>query len=472
MERLERLFEARYGQVPQSCEKLGGGGSRRAYFRLKGNGCSAIGVLGTDADENSAFIAIARHFRKKGISVPEVYAASPDAMAYLQEDIGDTLLYSAVAPGRERGEYSDEEQALLCRAIAELPKIQFEGAQGLDFSVCYPDSCFNARMVEFDLNYFKYCFLKPSGAEFNEVRLQDDFDRLKEDVLQDVGQTFMYRDFQARNVMLRESEPFFIDFQGGRRGPIFYDVASFVWQARSRFPIALKEKLYSSYLEALEPYLSITHDEFIGKLRPFVLLRTLQVLGAYGFRGRIEGKSHFLDSIPYAIDNLRELLSQPFERYPYLTEVLLDLVKNESAETLPESQLEVTVYSFSYKKGIPEDTSGNGGGYVFDCRGVHNPGRYERYRQSTGRDADVRKFLEDDGEILDFLSHVYSIVDAHAEVFIKRGFSHLQVSFGCTGGQHRSVYSAEALAKHLISKYNIRVHLVHRELGIEKTLQR
>ena len=326
-------------------------------------------------------------------------------------------------------------------------------------------------MVDFDLNYFKYCFLKPSPVEFNEERLQDDFDRFKADLLKDCPDTFMYRDFQARNVMLHDGEPWFIDFQGGRRGPLQYDVASFVWQARARYPEDLKRELVEAYLDALESFIPVDRSAFRDDLRVFVLFRTLQVLGAYGFRGRIEKRAHFLESIPYALENLRELLADPFERYPYLTDVLKQLAAaGPGLPEGPDGLLHVHIYSFSFKKGIPEDLSGNGGGYVFDCRAVHNPGKYERFRSMTGLDREVQDFLEENGEILTFLGHVFSVVDAHVDRFLQRGFSHLQVSFGCTGGQHRSAYSAQKLAEHLSGRAGVKVHLHHRELGIEKIL--
>ena len=471
---LESLFKHYTGAAPVSCEALTGSASHRRYFRLTGpDGRTLIGVEGTDADENRAFLTIDRHFASKGINVPKVVAE--DGLCYLQEDLGSTVLYDALASGRTSGKYSEDEVALLRKTVAALPKIQVEGARGLDWSVCYPQPSFDARMVDFDLNYFKYDFLKLSGLEFNEVKLQDDFDRLRTDLLSEYSDTFMYRDFNARNVMLVDGEPWFIDFQGGRRGPVYYDVASFLWQARARYPESLREDLLQTYLEALRAYGPVDEAHFRSRLRLFILFRMLQVLGCYGYRGLWEGKKPFIDSIPPALEIVKSLL--PFADYPYLSEVLASLSAPHPSEGVlfPEpsdssSALTVTVYSFSFKKGIPEDTSGNGGGYVFDCRSVHNPGKYERFKQLTGLDEPVIRFLEEDGEILRFLDHVYALVDAHVERFLQRGFTHLQVSFGCTGGQHRSAYSAQHLAEHLASKYPVKVHLIHRERGIEQWL--
>jgi aminoglycoside/choline kinase family phosphotransferase len=485
-----------------ACVALTGSASHRRYYRLTGgDGRTLIGVEGTDADENRAFLTIDRHFASKGINVPKVVAV--DGLCYLQEDLGSTVLYDALAAGRASGQYGPEEVALLRKTLAALPKIQVDGARGLDFSVCYPQPSFDARMVDFDLNYFKYDFLKLSGLEFNEVLLQDDFDRLKADLLAEPSDTFLYRDFNARNVMLVDGEPYFIDFQGGRRGPVYYDVASFLWQARARYPEALREELLQVYLESLRAYGPVDEAHFRDRLRLFIFFRMLQVLGCYGYRGLWERHQSFIDSIPPALEIVKSLL--PLKQYPYLNEVLANLCRDALSpegvfvpkpsaigdfSTPPSAPLEmteglsfrpsevrgeispltVTIYSFSFKKGIPEDTSGNGGGYVFDCRSVHNPGKYERFKQLTGLDAPVIEFLEEDGEILRFLDHVYALVDAHVERFLQRGFTHLQVSFGCTGGQHRSAYSAQHLAEHLVAKYPVRVHLIHRERGIERWL--
>lgn len=496
---LSDLFRARFGAMPESIFPLPVSGSHRQYFRLAGGGASAIGVSGTDARENMAFCTMAGHFRSKGINVPEIYGMGGDGMYYLQEDLGDTSLFDYVADGRKGGEYSLRDREMLLAAVSGLPKIQFEGAAGLDFGICLQSSVFDGKMVMFDLNYFKYCFLKAVGLEFDEVRLQVDFDRLVGDVAAVPAESFLYRDFQSRNVMVKDGRPYYIDFQGGMKGPVYYDLASFVWQARARYPEDLKKDMIKAYLDALAPYAVPDMEEFYRRLRLFVLLRTLQVLGAYGFRGYFEKKGHFLKSIPAAMQNIRELLSGPSGEYPYLESVLKGLVgafDEGKVKFLPEDAAEddrpacksfrktgmsvsageglpvltVDVTSFSYKKGIPEDGSGNGGGYVFDCRSIHNPGKYDRYKSLTGMDAPVIKFLEDDGEVFRFMDNVYALVDAHVERFLQRGFTHLSVSFGCTGGQHRSVYCAESLARHLAGIQRVRVRLVHREQKVEKTL--
>jgi len=470
-ELLAQLYQSYTGEAPTSIEPLPGAGSNRKYFRLKGKE-SLIGVYGTSTEENRAFIYMARHFSQKGLPVPRILAESPDQSVYLQDDLGDTSLFQLIKQGRESGNFSDEETNILKRTIRLLPQIQFEGSKEMDFSYCYPLATFNRRSVLWDLNYFKYCFLKATGLEFQENLLEDDFERMANTLLQIEPQVFMYRDFQSRNVMIREEEPYFIDFQGGRKGPFYYDVASFLWQAKANYPDSLRQELLNEYIDALRPYHAIDKEQFLTTLRHFVLFRTLQVLGAYGFRGYFEKKAHFIQSVPYAIENLRQLLETDFPEYPYLCLMLRKLTElPQFASIRNRRKLTVRVMSFSYKKGIPEDPSGNGGGYVFDCRAVHNPGKYEQYKQLTGRDKPVIDFLEQDGEILQFLEHVDALADAHVQRFLERGFTNLSICFGCTGGQHRSVYSAEHVAHHLNEKFGVRIRLIHREQHIEQILE-
>lgn len=470
-ELLAQLYQSYTGEAPTSIEPLPGAGSNRKYFRLKGKE-SLIGVYGTSTEENRAFIYMARHFSQKGLPVPRILAEAPDQSAYLQDDLGDISLFQLIKQGRESGNFSDEETNILKRTIRLLPQIQFEGSKDMDFSYCYPLATFNRRSVLWDLNYFKYCFLKATGLEFQENLLEDDFERMADTLLQIEPQVFMYRDFQSRNVMIREEKPYFIDFQGGRKGPFYYDVASFLWQAKANYPDSLRQELLDEYLDTLRPYHAIDKEQFLTTLRHFVLFRTLQVLGAYGFRGYFEKKAHFIQSVPYAIENLRQLLETDFPEYPYLCLMLRKLTElPQFASIRNRRKLTVRVMSFSYKKGIPEDPSGNGGGYVFDCRAVHNPGKYEQYKQLTGRDKPVIDFLEQDGEILQFLEHVDALADAHVQRFLERGFTNLSICFGCTGGQHRSVYSAEHVAHHLNEKFGVHIHLIHREQHIEQILE-
>lgn len=466
---LSELYKKYVGSEPADIVELPSSGSNRRYFRLTGKE-SIVGVIGTCLEENKAFLYMSEHFLQKGLPVPKIYIQSDDQMAYLQEDLGDTLLFNAIEKGRKTTVFSEEEKQLLIKTIRKLPDVQFAGAEGMDFSKCYPTSEFDARSIMWDLNYFKYCFLKATGLEFLEDKLEDDFQHMTDVLLRSSSATFLYRDFQSRNVMIKDGEPWFIDYQGGRKGPVFYDVASFLWQAKANLPDSLRGELLKEYISALRKYQPVDETYFYSQLRHFVLFRTLQVLGAYGFRGYFEKKPHFIQSVPFAIANLRNLLKEPYPEYPYLCQVLKELVSlKQFSDDLQKRTLTVKVMSFAYKKGIPNDTSGNGGGFVFDCRGVNNPGKYERYKPFTGLDEPVIKFLEDDGEILTFLEHAYALVDASVARYVERGFTNLMVCFGCTGGQHRSVYSAQHMAEHINKKFNVKVELVHREQNIEQT---
>ena len=467
IEDLQHLYQTYTGVAAETITELPSSGSNRRYFRLTGTQ-NLIGVYGTSIEENNAFLYMAAHFRKKGLPVPEVYCVSADKTCYLQEDLGDTLLFNAIEKGRTTSVFSEEEKELLRKTIRLLPAIQFAGADGFDFSHCYPQPEFNQRSILWDLNYFKYCFLKATGLEFQE----DDFQKMSDVLLRSSSATFMYRDFQSRNVMIKDDKPWFIDFQGGRKGPFFYDVASFLWQAKAQYPDTLKKELLEEYIDALCKYKPVDREYFFSQLHHFVLFRTLQVLGAYGFRGYFEKKPHFIQSVPYAIENLRQLLRDEYPEYPYLCSVLRELTElKQFKDELKKRQLTVKVMSFAYKKGIPDDPTGNGGGYVFDCRAVNNPGKYERYKPFTGLDEPVIRFLEEDGEIFPFLEHAYALVDASVKRYMERGFSNLSVCFGCTGGQHRSVYSAQHTAEHLNRKFGVKVVLIHREQNIEQIFE-
>lgn len=474
MEALKTLFSNYFNEEVNSIEKLKGAGSNRVYYRIISKSNTAIGVVGESNLENKAFVELAKHFYSKQLPTPQVYAHTNDYQFYIQEDLGNTALFDFVSKGIKSSFFSSEEKEQLLATIKLLVKMQFEGAKDLDFNLCYPQAEFDQDTIMWDLNYFKYCFLKTTGLEFFEPELEKDFKQLSKDLLLDKSNTFLYRDFQARNVMIHNNKPYFIDFQGGRKGPIYYDVASFVWQAKANYPLELKEELISTYLDSLNNYIEVDKKEFRKQLDLFVFFRTLQVLGAYGFRGYFEKKNHFIESIPFAIRNLQEIMSKlDLNSYPHLSSVLTNLCnlpqfKMKTKEMSDTSKLTVTIYSFSFKKGIPEDTSGNGGGYVFDCRGMNNPGRYDEYKTLTGLDKPVIDFLEKEGEITRFLESAFKLAENHIEDFIRRGFTHLMFNFGCTGGQHRSVYSAQHLAEHVSAKYSVNVKLTHREQNISQ----
>ena len=475
---LSLLFFEATGKKAGEQTALTASGSNRRYYRIESEDktVSLIGVQGTSRDENHAFLYMAEHFMQKGLNVPKVLAVSDDEMNYVQQDLGNVLLFDYIAEGRKTGVFSAKEKDMLRETMRALARFQVIGAEEFDFNQCYPQPEFNLRSILWDLNYFKYCFLKATGLDFQEDKLENEFERLAYILLQNRMNAFMYRDFQSRNVMVCKDAdgnevPYFIDFQGGRRGPVFYDVASFLWQAKANFHPDLREELVEVYIEELQKHIPVDRELFYDTLKHFVLFRTMQVLGAYGFRGYFEKKPHFLQSIPFAIDNLRHLLKHASEDYPYLIEVLQKMTEMKQFKDVGvRKPLVVRVMSFSYKKGIPADPSGNGGGFVFDCRAVNNPGKYERYTHFTGMDEPVIQFLEEDGEMQPFLEQAYQLVDFSVKRYMDRGFQNLMVSFGCTGGQHRSVYSAEKMAQHINEKFGVEVQLIHREQNMERVL--
>lgn len=467
MKQLNELYRRYTGKDAEQVKLLTPAGSSRKYYRLSGGDgeVSLIGVAGTDCKENEAFIYLSRHFYEKGLPVPRVLAVSDDGMCYLESDLGDVSLFALKG-----------DEGLLEKAVRMLARFHYEGSDGMDYTKCFPVDAFDRQSVMWDLNYFKYSFLNTSGISYSEPRLEADMVRLAEDVdrvTRDESR-FMLRDFQSRNVMVKDGEVYFIDYQGGRRGPSAYDLASFLWQAKAGFSHELRERLIEVYADEARRYDDVDAEMLKQQVRSMALIRTLQVLGAYGLRGRFERKPHFLQSIPLALGNLRSLLDEGIGDYPYLNEMLPRLIEAGKGIGVSDDGFEgltVRVSSFSFKKGIPEDPSGNGGGYVFDCRAMDNPGRYEEYRSLTGLDREVIEFLEAKGEIGRFLDSCHSLVDAAVGNYLNRGFNSLMVSYGCTGGQHRSVYSAQHTAEHIKERFpQVRVLLCHREQGIEVTL--
>lgn len=471
---LETLFTDKFGTPPESIEKIAGAGSSRQYYRLYGNDTSVIGTIGSDIAENKSFIYLSNHLISKGIPVPQILKVTSDASAYLQSDAGTVSLFDYISSARKSGVYSEQEFNMLRYVISALPDFQFKGAQDFNFSKCYPVESLDSCNIMWDLNYFKYCFLKTSEIPFNETLLEEDFKHicknlLSDEVIYNSVPTLIYRDFQSRNVMIAPDGAFtFIDFQGARRGPIFYDLASFLWQARANFSEEIRNNLIGVYLDSVNKYIHVDAEWFRNRLTAFVFFRQLQTLGAYGFRGLIEKKPHFLQSIAPALDNICNFLSQNplfISKYPYLAELLIKLKeKFPLTKSHRKSSLVITVGSFSFKKGLPEDPSGNGGGYIFDCRGMENPGRYEQYRPLTGRDTQVIEFLEERGEVQKFLNNISALITPHVENYISRDFSNLSIWFGCTGGRHRSVYCAEHFSDYLTNRFpEITVKLIHRE---------
>ncbi len=463
------LLKKNIGREEYEVIPIAQSGSNRRYYRFRcSEDKSFVGLAGTIAPENTAFVEIANAFTKQGINAPKVLAISDDRLYYIQEDLGDLSLFDYMKSGRESNCFTAEQKSILHKTISLLPDIQYRVPRSLDFQLCYPNAVFDRKSVFFDLNYFKYMFAKQLGVELDEFALEQDFEYLADIILSHSDtNTFMYRDFQSRNIMIKDDEPYFIDFQAGRKGAIYYDVASFLWQGKANFPQCLRDELIDTYIESLHKYRTIDRAEFVSNLNYFVLFRMLQVLGAYGFRGLIEKKLHFIESIPMALNNIKEVID--YIDLPYIktlfNEERIEFYKHRIGfvNQSVSDRLVVRVESFSYKKGgIPFDYSGNGGGYVFDCRSLHNPGRYKEYKHLTGKDEAVKDFLLANSDVGFFLDNIYSLVDMHIEVFQRRGFSHLSIFFGCTGGQHRSVFCAESMAQYL-KKYDVDIKLKHNE---------
>ena len=470
-ERITALFREHFGVIPDSVLEMAGDGSSRRYHRIRGaDGRTAIGAIGPDRAENRAFLSYSRSLRRAGLPVPEIYAADEEAGVWLEQDLGDTTLFDALEEARSAGPagFPEEMIPVYERVLSWLPRFQVDGHRAVDYGVAYPRAAFDRQSIAWDLNYFKYHFCKLAHLPFDEARMEKDFRRLASFLLRADTDFFLYRDFQSRNVMLRDGEPWFIDYQGGRRGAPQYDVASLLYDAKADLPDPLRERLLEGYLDALAARVPVDRPRFRELYRGYVLVRVLQALGAYGYRGFFERKPRFLRSVPYAARNLERILARGLPvPVPELETVLGRIVTRFApAPGTPEDEtgLVVYLYSFSYRRGYPEDVSGHGGGYVFDCRALPNPGRLESYRDLTGRDPDVARYLEGQIETDAFWTGVLGLVEPQVQAYLGRGFTALTVSFGCTGGQHRSVYFAERLAAHLERAFpSIRVRLHHRE---------
>lgn len=497
MTELVKLYRNHFGVEPAKLQPLGGAASNRRYVRITSPQDTldvpptVIGVIGENRKENHAFIALAEHMFSQGLSVPDIYAVSPDEMRYLQHDLGSVSLYDLLPKDKSQQPWPEDVVQTLHHVMRDLPRVQYLTARGFDFAKDgFREPCFNDSTVSWDLNYFKYCFVKLTGYQMDEVRLEHDFQTLHQAIMKHDCNTsdwpFLYRDFQSRNVMVSDGVPCYIDFQGGYRGPVYYDVAAFLWQTRAAYPSDLRVALLHTYVDALQEFMPVGYDQFHDQLGYFVIFRLLQTLGTYGYRGMYEHKTMFQDPI---IASLKAVASELrnfslTETLPYITELFDGLMQMPRFQPQTNAgKLTVRVTSFSYKKGIPEDYSGNGGGFVFDCRAPHNPGRYKEYKKLTGKDQPVIDFLEgrpsqDDvafpdhsgdrvgSELLmpEYMQHVYAIVDPAIETYMRRGFTSLMVSFGCTGGQHRSVYGAEHMAAHIRERFpEVEVVLTHRE---------
>jgi aminoglycoside/choline kinase family phosphotransferase len=470
MDVLEQLFERHFHLPAERIQPLQGqlSGSGRKIVRLSSGQARAIGILYEVREENVAFLEFSRHFYARGLPVPEIYGEDLSHGAYLEQDLGDRTLFEFLSKNRSGAEIAAPAFEAYQKVVAILPRFQVEAGRDLNYKVCYPRASFDRQSIAWDLNYFKYYFLRLAGIPFNEQALEDDFSRLTKFLLSAARDYFLYRDFQSRNIMLLDGSPYFLDYQGGRKGALQYDIASLLYDAKADLPPDLRQQLLDRYLDSLANFIPLDRAEFMRYYYAYVYARILQALGAYGFRGFYERKTHFLQSVPYALRNIRWLLHNvelPIA-LPTLTEAFRNMVASEKLEGAGSAggQLTVRVNSFSFHRGLPADETGNGGGFIFDGRGLPNPGREEQFKPLTGKDVPVIEYLEQQESVRQFLASVIALVDSSIASYQSRGFKNLMVSFGCTGGQHRSVYLAEQLAKHLRGSNGVEVVLHHREL--------
>ena len=477
---LKKLFEQHFHAPPERIVPLQGelGGSGRKIIRLASQKESAIGILYSVREENAAFLEFSKHFRRHGLPVPEIYTEDLSHGAYLEEDLGDTTLFEFLSKNRSGANIAPQVVEAYRKVVAVLPRFQVEAARDLNYTVCYPISSFDRQSIAWDLNYFKYYFLRLAGIPFNEHALEDDFSRLTEFLLSAPRDYFLYRDFQSRNIMLRNGDPYFVDYQGGRQGALQYDIASLLYDAKADLPPELRQQLLDHYLDRLSSFIQLDREAFLRHYYAYVYIRIMQALGAYGFRGFYERRVHFLQSVPYALKNLRWLLHNvrlPIP-LPALMNAFKDMLSSEKLQGLATDadNLVVRIFSFSFHQSLPKDETGNGGGFIFDGRSLPNPGREERFKSLTGKDAPVIDYLNQQETVHQFLASVYSLVDSSLSSYQQRGFKNLMVSFGCTGGQHRSVFLAEQLAKRLRARNGLEVavrHLELEKLGKRKALQ-
>jgi aminoglycoside/choline kinase family phosphotransferase len=472
-EEINQLFFQCFNKNADAILRLPLSGSDRVYYRVRSGDTSVIATVNSNFKENDTFIYLSQHFLKIGVNVPKVIAVISTKNIYLQSDFGDVSLLNCIEIEGKTPEVFE----LLKQSLEGLAKIQILGDVDLDYSKCITSAEFGKQAILSDLLYFKYYFLDTLKIPYDKEKLLEDFDALSMYLFHADYKFFMYRDFQSRNVMVKDNQVHFIDYQGGMKGALQYDVASFLWQAKAELSDEWKSQLLEHYILCVEQLLDTKIDRFrfTGQYNGYTLIRLLQVLGAYGFRGIFERKAHFLDSIPLALNNLRAFIKShslgislpEFERILGLivTDELIGRFTNIKANS--DTELIVRVNSFSFlKTGYPEDKSGNGGGFVFDCRGLLNPGRIEAYKTQTGRDKAVIDYLEQETEMPAFMNNVYNLVDIAVSDYLKRQFSSLVINFGCTGGQHRSVYAADALVRHLRNKFNVKIELNHIEQRI------
>ena len=462
---IKKLFHKTFNQDIEDIEEISAHGSSRKYFRCISKDYVVMAAYNDNLQENSAFIHYSQQLSLNQIKVPKVYSEDLDNNIYLIEDLGNTTLYDKICEFHNGKIDQEEIRNYYKQAISDLIRIQIIAGKDFDYTNAFPIKEFNSKAINWDLNYFKYYFLRLSNTPFNERELEEDFETFVSYVLNTDNNYFLFRDFQSRNIMVRDSQLYYIDYQGGRKGFLQYDLASLLFDAKVRLSPDIREELLEYYIEELKKYKEVDINDFINRFYASVYLRIFQALGAYGYRGYFERKTHFLESIPYALSNLSYLQKNkkmPIS-LPYLNNIINSMIESDKLKEIHKTNLTIDIKSFSFKKGYPYDASGNGGGYIFDCRAINNPGRYEEYKSLNGKDSEVIEFLEKQPETNEFFENTLSLVNQNINVYLKRGFTNLSVYYGCTGGQHRSVFFAEKLFKTLSKRQDINVVISHLE---------
>lgn len=465
---LKELFKKTFKEDIENFLPLKGDASSRRLFRIQSKRRSVVGVIGSDKLENIAFLEFSRHFKKEKMPVPEIYTQDLSKNIYLEEDLGDITLFDFLIQNKTSDDFPQNAFQYYKKAIDYLPKFQMLSGKTLNYKFCYPRQSFDKQSIMWDMNYFKYYFLRLAKIQFNEQKLEDDFNKFADFLLEADRNYFLYRDFQSRNIMLRDNQVWFIDYQGGRKGALQYDIASLLYDAKADVPPKLRNELLKYYLEAANSISKIDKTNFMYYYYGYVFIRIMQAFGAYGLRGFYERKTHFLESVPYAIRNIEDLLQKTDlpVKLPELMQIFKKIISSSYLRQFGEIKLKLTVriQSFSYRKGIPHDEKGHGGGYVFDCRNLPNPGKFQKYSSMNGNHPEVIAFFEKEPRVKEFMESVFQLIDKTIENYQSRNFTDLMVSFGCTGGLHRSVYCAELLAKHIQEKYKVNVEILHKEL--------
>jgi aminoglycoside/choline kinase family phosphotransferase len=461
-----KIAEDIFSLPVSSVKMLPVSGSSRRYYRIFfSNGKTIIATKNSEKRENKAFLEFAKHFLAQGLPVPEILYEHADEQLYFQSDLGSDTLYDFISVNGH-----DNEKTLKYYKSAADYLLKFQFCPPPDYSLCFPRDRFDRTSMMWDLNYFKYYFLKLANVPFDEQKLENDFISFCNVVEKIPASFFMYRDFQSRNIIVSENNLYFVDFQGGRQGPLQYDLASLLYDAKANLSSEFRKKIFDYYIEKLSISQNSEIEQFSKYYFHFVLLRIMQAFGAYGYRGYYEKKPHFLQSVPLAAANIKELLGtiefgKDFPELLKTWEYIASEFSSDNSQKLQDGVLNIEVSSFSFRKGYPLANPDHGGGFVFDCRALPNPGREECFKTLTGKDTLVSEWLSTKNEVSFFLDNSFALVSLSIDNYLQRKFNHLSVAFGCTGGQHRSVYCAERMAKMIQEKYgrDIRIKITHRE---------